>query len=394
MPSASTPTPFLWPTPALEDATVIKNMATTVAALAAARVATAEMWKRAGERSAAHDLAKKTGTSVGQAASALDTAKRLEKLPKTAEAARKGELSAQQAEAIAAAADAKPDAEEDLLDKADRLSLGELQDECNKVRASACPDLDERRRKIRAGRFLRSWTDGEGGANIRCRDNPEVIAAVMAALEPIRDELFRKARAEGRPEPSEAYAMDALAEMAARAGGAAEPKRRHAEAKVLVRIDFDSLLRGYPIEGETCELVGYGPVAVSAVTDMIESGNPFLVAIATKGTDVVGVAHLGRRFNAAQVSALQWRDPTCAAEGCNQAARLQMDHRADWADTHLSRFVDADRYCGHHHDLKTRLNWALVEGSGKRAFVPPEDPRHPKHKHTNRAPPDVEDEAA
>jgi len=55
----------------LEEATVIKNMATTVAALAAARVATAEMWKKSGERSAAHDLAKKTGTSVGQAASAL-----------------------------------------------------------------------------------------------------------------------------------------------------------------------------------------------------------------------------------------------------------------------------------------------------------------------------------
>ena len=48
----------------LEHATVIKNMATTVAALAAARVAKTEAWKKKGERSAAHDLAKRTGTSV------------------------------------------------------------------------------------------------------------------------------------------------------------------------------------------------------------------------------------------------------------------------------------------------------------------------------------------
>src|SRR5439155_25916052 len=111
------------------------------------------------------------------------------------------------------------------------------------------------------------------------------------------------------------YGADAMAELARRgaAGGVADPKHRHADAKVLVRVDFDALLGGYPIDGETCELVGYGPVAVSAVKDMIDSGNPFLVAIATKGVDVVGVAHLGRKFTAAQVSALQWRDPTCAA---------------------------------------------------------------------------------
>src|SRR5207237_96086 len=75
---------------------------------------------------------------------------------------------------------------------------------------------------------------------------------------------------------------------------------------------LDALVRGYPIDGETCELVGYGPVPVATITAMIESGNPFLVAIATKGTDVVSVAHLGHNFTAAQVSAMQWRDPTCA----------------------------------------------------------------------------------
>jgi hypothetical protein len=35
-----------------------------------------------------------------------------------------------------------------------------------------------------------------------------------------------------------------------------------------------------------------------------------------------------------------------------------------------------DRLCRYHHRLKTTKGWALVEGSGKRDFVPPEDPRH------------------
>ncbi len=36
----------------------------------------------------------------------------------------------------------------------------------------------------------------------------------------------------------------------------------------------------------------------------------------TKGHDVVNVAHLGRRPNAHQQSALDWLFPVCAAEGC------------------------------------------------------------------------------
>ena len=42
------------------------------------------------------------------------------------------------------------------------------------------------------------------------------------------------------------------------------------------------------------------------------------------------------------------------------------------------RFLDHP--CEHCHKLKTRQGWAYVEGKGKRPLVPPEDPRHPKHK--------------
>ncbi len=79
-----------------------------------------------------------------------------------------------------------------------------------------------------------------------------------------------------------------------------------------MRVDLSALLRGHPVSGELAELVGFGPVAVSVIRDMIDSGDPFLTAVATKGVDVVSVAHLGRRPTAHQQTALEWLYPTCA----------------------------------------------------------------------------------
>jgi hypothetical protein len=187
-------------------------------------------------------------------------------------------------------------------------------DECRRVRAAAEADPEARRARIHRGRYLRSYTDTDGAWNLRVCDNPEVGAEFMAALAPFTDRLFAEARAEGRREPVEAYAADALGELAALAGAAADtdgdadsgtdeavgvgggqghlgtattagPSRRgrrarlRARAKVIARADLAALLRGYPLSGETCELVGYGPVAVSAIRDMIDSGDPCLAAV-------------------------------------------------------------------------------------------------------------------
>jgi hypothetical protein len=84
---------------------------------------------------------------------------------------------------------------------------------------------------------------------------------------------------------------------------------------------------------------------------------------------------------AATVEALAAARVTCAAEGCDSVAFLENDHRDDWAKTHTTVFDLLDRLCPHHHDLKTTEHWALVEGRGKRAFVPPDDSRHPRNAH-------------
>jgi hypothetical protein len=310
----------------------------------------------------------------------METARRLAKLPEVASAARSGNLSPQQAQALADAGTADPSAEHRLLEMAQRCSLAELREECARTKAAALPDPEAHRRAIHAQRYLRSYTDAEGAWNLRMRDNPEVGAAVMAAIVPIRDRLFRDARRAGRREPSEAYAADALAELA-RTAGAPSRSRGPATAKTIVRVDLAALLRGRAVEGETCEIAGFGPVAVSAVRDLLDIGDPFLAAVVTKGEQVVGVAHLGRRPTATQQTALEWLYPTCAVTGCSASTWLENDHRVEWATSHLTVFDLLDRLCAHHHDLKSLDGWRLVDGRGKRAFVPPDDPRHPRHSH-------------
>jgi len=378
----------------VEEASRIEKMAATLKALAAARLAETGSWREEGERSAAHQLARRTGTSVAQAAEAIDTARRLSALPETAAAARRGELSAEQASAIVDAAGADARAEQELLEAARRVPLAELRERCARTKAAVRADAEDRRRRIHRRRSLRSYTDTDGEWHLHCRNNPEVGARIMAALDPIREAIFAQARAEARHEPPEAYAADALAEMARRSGADAgspadgsKPARRTGSPKIIVRVDLATLLRGFATEGEVCEIAGFGPVAVSAVRDLIDTDDPFLSAVATRGQKLVGVAHLGRRPNASQQTALQWLYPSCANEACNARARLDYDHRVDWARSHLTVLDLLDRLCGHCHALKTRRNWSLVEGRGKRALVPPEDPRHPKNAARTKDPP-------
>jgi hypothetical protein len=367
----------------VNDDAAVEAMASTLKALAAARAADGGGWRRAGHRSPAEALARQTGTSLGAAREVLDTGRRLDSQPQVAAAARLGQLSAAQTAMIANAAAADPSDERRLIAQARRSTLAELRDACVRTKAAAHPDLEERRRVIHAGRHLRSWTDLDGAWHLAGCGNPEDGAQIMAAIAPLTDELFRTARAEGRRESPAAYAFDAVVQLARQASSGHPPpvggKRRGAPVKLLLRVNYDTWLRGVGIEGDTCELVSYGPIALSAVRDLLATGDPFVTAILTRGQALVGVAHLGRQPTAHQHSALEWLYPSCAAEGCPAQAHLQRDHRLDWAKTHYTMFDLLDLLCAHHHNLKTREGWQLVQGSGKRPFVPPGDPRHPRH---------------
>jgi hypothetical protein len=159
----------------------------------------------------------------------------------------------------------------------------------------------------------------------------------------------------------------------------ATTKRRGANPRYtgLIRIDHAALVRGYTEGDEVAEIPGVGPIPVWRATELL-GGDANLRLVITKGRDVVNVTHFGRSPNAHQRTALLWAQPECCVEGCGRRV-TQFDHREDWVRTHRTRLDELDCLCHYHHQQKTLYGWALVPGTGKRAFVPPDDPRHPNH---------------
>src|SRR5438067_5607199 len=226
--------------------------------LVAKRVEESNVWRRSGDRSAAHFIAHKTGTSVGRTQAALETAERLAALPATADAFRAGTLSEVQAEAVASAAALSPRDEPRLLQRAGHDTFKQLRDECRRVRHAV---TDERARyaAIRADRHLRTWTDGEGAVCGVFRTTPDAGARMLLALDAEIDRVFKGARAEGRREPHQAYAMDALEALVCAEGPG---KRAKPKAEIRVVVDYAALVRGHTVAGEACEIEGLGPVPV------------------------------------------------------------------------------------------------------------------------------------
>ena len=403
----------------------IERLASAAKTLLAARVEESGVAQRAGDRGTAEYLARKSGSSLGAARASLEASKKVAELPHTTAALRRGVLSRPQAEEIASAATANPDAEQSLLHRAASLSLSELREACARTRAQGDPDPEATHRRIHGDRRLRRWTDSEGAWNLAARGTRDAGSRFNAALDPIIDELFQAARRQGRHEPREAYAFDALVELARRHGttgevpsrtdaggsetghpaaerdealggsldesaaltdihGPAAPRRKAVDPThlALLRVDLEALVRGHTEGAELCEIAGVGPVPVGAARRLL--GESILKLVITDGVAVANVTHLGRAPTMAQRVALLWSSPACTVLGCPRLHRqgVQYDHRTPWTAVHETTLDNIDRLCDHHHDLKTRRGWALVPGTGRRRMVPSEDPRHPGNQAT------------
>ena len=311
---------------------------------------------------------------MSSARSMLETSQRVAEQPKVEQALRAGELSPAKVALVAGAVEIVPDAADGLLELAKTAPLAKVKEEG--LRAKASVGRDETHARIRRERELHEYTDAEGAWVLRARGPAEAGAAIRAALTPIIDGYFtRKCPPEDR-EPREALAFDALVELATRQQPIdAKQSRRYLG---LVRVDLEAMQRGAVEGDEVCEISGLGPIPVPVAEELL--GDAVLKLVITKGVDVVNVTHLGRAPTVAQKAALWWRSPTCDVLGCPRTQRLEIDHDTGWATTHTTRVDDANCLCDHHHDLKTYFSWAMVEGTGPREMVPPDDPRHPKNK--------------
>ena len=386
----------------LRSFAAIEKLASSGKTILAASLAKRGRLSGLGDRSDAHVLASMTGTSLGRARGVLEAGARLGRHPLLDEAARHGALSEDQLSSIAKALEVNPDAEGRLLDASASSSLTELRGECARA-ISEIEDSEARRKRIHAKRYFKSRIDEYGMRHIAAGGNPEDLAvlelavarkaAMLAASSTggagSEDAQWTDIGANGSPYKAEtlsAASFDALVALARDAlAGTCTPRgpmeQRAAglpgsDAKIIVRVDHAALVRGRAEPGETCDISGVGPIAVSAVREMIDEGDPFLAAILTRGVEIAKVVHLGRRPNALQRTALQFLYPTCAVKGCGRAAQLEYDHDEDFATNSVTKFDNIDRLCRYHHMLKTRYNWRLLDGVGMRDLVPPDDPRH------------------
>jgi hypothetical protein len=193
---------------------------------------------------------------------------------------------------IADAAAVAPGDQAQLVAAAGRLSMPELRDKARRMKHAALGEsATERHERIHRSRFLRMWNDDvDGSGRGSWSVTPEVQAELEEALRPFRERIFHDARAAGRREPEDAYAADALAELArlalaepsVPAAGpspvpTAEPEvrgRRSAQslgsrAKVIVLVSHSALLRGRVEGDEVCEIAGIGPVPLAWAIELV-----------------------------------------------------------------------------------------------------------------------------
>jgi hypothetical protein len=448
---------------AVRDLVVAEKAIAGLRMLLAARVAQTDAWRDGSHQSPADWHASQAGIAVGTSKAQLNAAKAADRLPKTQAAMRKGKLSADQATAVADAAALDPSSEQKLLDKAANDTNANLKKEAANVKAAAT-DSATREKRSRAQRFLRQFTDADGGWNLHVRGSAADGVAFEALFRRYRERRFRHASKTGERDTFENRSYDAFIDMlrdivpptsgvsanAAAAGANADagadapptadadeptahtgipstgprpeptpptgtgtstaaptaaspphdpPPTRAQEAvdsdtnpfagrdgptgrlpggdniKVIVRIDHTALARGHTVAGETCDVVGVGPISVETAKGLMH--NAFLAAVILDGNDVVNVAHLGRGLNAYQRTAVEAIGLRCSNQKCNKTVALEIDHREPWTIKEETKLDNQDPLCPGCHRLKTHRGYRLEPGTGRRRLLGPDEAGSP-----------------
>ncbi len=371
----------------------LERLASAGRLLSARRVESSNVWRRSGHRSAAAHVAEATGTGIGPALTALETARHLGSLPATDEAVRKGRLSETQVKEIAGAAILQPDAEQSLVDAAGEQPLSVLKLRCRRVRAAG-QDPHSSYEAVRRTRYLRNWVEDSGAVRFDARLTPDEGARLLASVEAEVVRLSAAGRVAGVDVPRRALAADALVGLAcgraapgvepshgrpgaartARAGTTGDPaggpgaeapgpwRPGEPTSVVHVRVDHAALVRGRVEGDELCEIPGIGPIPVEVARRL--AVDSILHVLVTDGVDVTTVARAGRTIPAALRRALEERDPVCVVPGCDTRDRLEIDHLVPYAEGGEVSLGNLARLCHWHHYLKTHHAHRLERGAG------------------------------
>ena len=325
----------------------MKAICASVETRLARRVEETNAWQRGGHKSAAHFVARETGTSIHQAVVTLQTGAHLDELPTVADAFASGRVTQAQVAEIAPAAAASPDHEGELVALAeDARNQATLRDRCRRVQADAADALAQRN-AVHAQRAVRTWTDAGGTWHLHANGTPDEGARIMARLNPATEAVFAEARANRKPEDREsieAYRFDALLRVAEHSGD----ERAHTKAHLFVNVDAEKLTGGDTAAG-VCEIKGVGPVPVATAKELM--GDALLTILVKKGVDVTTIAHDGTKSMPIAIRrAVLARDPECVVDVCS-APTAEVHHvewRSDGGEHSVHNCRGLCRWC---HDL-------------------------------------------
>lgn len=345
-------------------------------ALMVARAVDCRQWARDGAHSPQEWMSLLAGVPVGAAQRMLETAEQALAQPALAEALKAGELSAAQAAEISSAVAENPRATPRLLRDARTRGFKDLKKSCRAAKLASggsLADDEATARRQRDARYCRTWVDGDGMGRVDARLDPLSFATFTSRFHPFEEEAFAAARKAGAREPVERYRADALLAMAdataATAAGAGSGAKPRVPARVNVLVELEALRRGFPLDGETCEIHGFGPVPVAVARRIIDDS--FLAAVITDGVDIRSVVHLGRYPTEMQKTALMVRDRCCVVPHCGATDRLQPHHSPPFEITRHTTVDELALLCKKHHDDVTHHGAVLSGSPGNWQWTPP-----------------------
>lgn len=336
------------------------------------KAATAEAWKADGLRSFEEWAATRSGSGHGDAVREARVADRLDVLPDTEDALRRGEITPRQAEQVAEAAAVDPAAEQELLGQARQgKPMRDLRKTANRFKAAATSRLEERERmrRWRQARDVRFWVGSDGLAHLDAVGPLAELAAVRAAMDSRADQLFATARQLGEPTDPRHLRFDALVELATeqRDGRGADASAPHWTVNLLA--DLSAFHQGFVGRGQRCKIPGIGPVPVEAARAVL--GDAYLNLVITDGVEVRTVATAGRNVPKSLKVALLARDGGCVV--CGSSFNLEHDHwRRQLAHRGLTCLSNLVTLCRRHHRMRHYDGWTLDGDPGHWTWTPPD----------------------
>lgn len=336
---------------------IADELASTEKACAAARLLAANRavelgaHKELGFEDPAVWVARQGGTTKLQAKADLETAQLLGATPATKDAALSGEVSVAQAQEITRSEKEAPGAEELLLAVAKESDLSDLRDKAREHRQGSL-DPEELHKARRNARSFRHFEDRLGMVQVRGALPPEVGIPLVTRVEQLARRLRRQARDhEEAPEPFEAAAADALVQLCSGNGTASRPAR----AELVIVCDLNSWRRGHVHDGETCHLIGGGPIPVEIAKEL--SKDAFVKAVLHDGVAIATIKHFGRHLPAELRTALDLGEvpsfPGLRCADCGRRYGLEYDHVVPVASGGPTAYDNLEARCFIDHRAKT-----------------------------------------